>query len=104
MLDILYLTVSLGVWRSGELLIFSLTVHTSTPPVQVLGSPEFFYSHCKDVALVFKHFPITAEFAHLHTHPHLGSQMRLAAAVRDSPSPDKPLMKLVSPEPSQAFL
>lgn len=84
------------------LLIFSVTVHTSTPPAQVLGSPEFLCSHCKDRALVFKHLPNTAEFAHLHTH--LGSQTRPTTAIRDSPSPEEPLIKLLSPGPSQAFL
>lgn len=101
MLNILYLTVSFGVWRSGVLLIFYFTVHSSTPPAQVL---EFFYSHCKERALVFKHLPNTAKFAHLHTHTHTPGLTDEASSSRDSPSPDKPLIKLVSPGPSQAFL
>lgn len=103
MLNILYLTVSFSVWRSGVLLIFSLTVHTSTPPAQVLGSPEFLYSHCKDRALVSKCFPTLLNLPTC-TQTHLGSQTRLAAALRDSPSPEEPLTKLLSPGPSQAFL
>ena len=36
MLNFFYLTVSFGVWKLGVLLVSALTVHTSTPPAQVL--------------------------------------------------------------------
>lgn len=39
----------------------------------------------------------------IRTHTYLGSQKRLAPAVRDSPSPEEPLFKLRGPRASQAF-